>query len=112
MNYYNFNTMNRKAVVTLIFMIISLSWVEAQNQNPDRLNAYRIAFFTKRLNLTSQEAEKFWPVYNEFQDHRNRIQVEKATIMRTFARDESLMKEKEMTGLGDKYCDEIGRAHV
>ncbi|MEG0519413.1 MAG: hypothetical protein RR555_11215 [Bacteroidales bacterium] len=25
----------------------------------------KVAFFTQELNLTPQEAEKFWPVYNE-----------------------------------------------
>jgi len=39
----------------------------------EKLNAYKIAFFTKKMDLSSQEAEKFWPLYNEFQDKRSRI---------------------------------------
>lgn len=37
------------------------------NRKPSReeINAQKIAFFTQELNLTPQEAEKFWPVYNE-----------------------------------------------
>jgi hypothetical protein len=28
----------------------------------------KIAFFTKRLNLTPGETEKFWPLYNEYRN--------------------------------------------
>ena len=28
----------------------------------------RVAFITARLNLTVDESQKFWPVYNEYQD--------------------------------------------
>ncbi len=31
-----------------------------------KLTAYKIAFFTQRLDLTPAEAEKFWPVYNDY----------------------------------------------
>ena len=37
-------------------------------QNRERIEAQRVAFITDRLDLSSAEAEKFWPVYNEFKD--------------------------------------------
>ena len=56
--------MKRKVIVLAIFAAFTLAQVAAQTANRERLDAYKIAFFTKRLNLSSQEAEKFWPVYN------------------------------------------------
>ncbi|TAH02791.1 MAG: hypothetical protein EAZ17_03205 [Sphingobacteriales bacterium] len=38
------------------------------NENRQRLEAIQIAFLTKELSLTTQDAEKFWPVYNKYQD--------------------------------------------
>jgi hypothetical protein len=32
--------------------------------NREKITAQKIAFFTEELNLTSDEAVKFWPVYN------------------------------------------------
>lgn len=32
----------------------------------DRIEALRIAFISQRLNLTPEEAQKFWPVYNQY----------------------------------------------
>ena len=85
--------------VLALFPILRLT---AQNPNLEKLNAYKIAFFTRRLNLTSQEAEKFWPVYNEFQNKRNLIQVERQTLNRNINQNELNMSEKEMIEAGDK----------
>jgi hypothetical protein len=74
----------------------------AQNPNLERLNAYKIAFFTKRLNLSSKEAEKFWPVYNEFQDKKIMIQQERGLINRNFNLRETTMSVKELIEAGDK----------
>lgn len=35
-------------------------------QAMDRIQAEKVAFFTNELDLSPQEAEKFWPVYNAY----------------------------------------------
>jgi hypothetical protein len=75
----------------------------AQNANRQRLDAYKIALFTKRLNLTSQEAEKFWPGYNEYQDNKNKIQLERQEINRNFNQNELNMSDRELTEAGDRF---------
>jgi hypothetical protein len=37
-----------------------------QQPNGGALEAYKIAFITKRLNLTPEEAQRFWPIYNQY----------------------------------------------
>jgi len=95
--------MKRGAAFLIILTTISFSLVRGQNPNMEKLNAYKIAFFTRRLNLTSQEAEKFWPVYNEFQDKRNSIQIERQALNRNFNQNELNMSDKEMIEAGDKH---------
>jgi hypothetical protein len=73
------------------------------NPNLEKLNSYKIAFFTRRLNLTSQEAEKFWPVYNEYQDKRNAILMEKQRLNRNINQNELNMSDKERIDAGDKH---------
>lgn len=94
--------MKPRAVFILTLMLLSFINAEAQNPNMERLNAYKVAFFTKRLNLTPQEAEKFWPVYNEFQDNRNKILQERALLNRNVNQNELNMTDKEMIEAGDK----------
>jgi hypothetical protein len=94
--------MKRKVVVFTILATFCAMNISAQNANRQRLDAYKIAFFTKRLNLTSQEAEKFWPVYNEYQDNKNKIQLERQELNRNFNQNELNMSEREMIEAGDK----------
>ena len=63
-----------RATVLLLF-ICSLAWaqdpeeMETVRQDPkaqERINNLRIAYLTEKLGLTSEQAEKFWPVYREF----------------------------------------------
>lgn len=39
----------------------------------DKIEAARIAYITDQLQLTPQEAERFWPVYREFAEKRREI---------------------------------------
>lgn len=42
----------------------------------DKVNAARIAYLTDQLALTPDEAEKFWPIYNEFLEKRKTLRKE------------------------------------
>lgn len=103
MNFYNLIAMKRGAAFLIILTTISISLVRGQNPNMEKLNAYKIAFFTKKMDLSSQEAEKFWPLYNEFQDKKFHIQQEKVFINRNFNQNGATMTDKELTEAGDKY---------
>lgn len=53
------------------FFLLALPWrMHGQGDDlPARgeaIDAFRIAFYTKRLALTSAEAQQFWPVYNAY----------------------------------------------
>jgi hypothetical protein len=105
MNNYKLNAMKRIAVLLLIILFYQVTKSFGQNTNLEKLNNYKIGFFTKRLNLTSEEAEKFWPVYNEYQVQRNQIQQEKMKINRTFNQNGSSLSDKQLEEMGDKYVD-------
>ncbi len=38
-----------------------------------RLESYKIAFLSEKLALTPEEAEKFWPIYRQFQEQRKTL---------------------------------------
>lgn len=57
-----------KKMITLFTLIIIGTSLQAQPpQKREELEALRIAYISKQLELTPAEAEKFWPVYNHFQ---------------------------------------------
>ncbi len=103
MNNYRNSDMKTRIILLILPAILIGLQASGQNPNMERLKAYKIAFFTKRLNLTPQEAEKFWPVYNEYQDMKNKIQLERQVINRNFNLNELNMTDKEMSEAGDRF---------
>ena len=39
----------------------------------EKIEAYKIAFFTEKLQLTPDESKDFWPLYNQFEDERGEL---------------------------------------
>jgi len=105
MKSYKYIVMKRGAFVLIALMIISVPVVSAQNPNRERLDSYKIAFFTQRLKLTPSEAEKFWPLYNDFQEKKSKIQLERVALYRKFNQEAVTLSDKEMTVMGDKLIE-------
>ncbi len=56
-----------------IIIIIAGFTLNATAQKGERLEAMKIGFITERLNLTSEEAKVFWPIYNKFTDELKKL---------------------------------------
>jgi hypothetical protein len=46
---------------------------DGRSERFERIQAMKVAYITQELKLTPEEAEKFWPLYNEFEAKRNQI---------------------------------------
>lgn len=55
-----------KKIVLVLFLVST--GLYAQRPNQDRMKAFKTAYLTEQLDLTSSEAEKFWPIYNYFEN--------------------------------------------
>lgn len=107
MKNYNFTNMKRGFVILAFLVMLPCIKISSQNRRLENLNNYKIGFFTKKLNLTSSEAEKFWPVYNEYQSQKTRIQLEKVSLIRNFNQNESTLSDNQLTEMGDKLIQTI-----
>jgi len=61
-----------KKYIYLVAIIASFS-MHVMAQKGERLEAMKIGFITERLNLSSDEAKVFWPVYNKFTDEMKKL---------------------------------------
>ena len=57
--------MNKALIMAAIAIMLSTGLI-AQERGKERIKAYRTAYITQELDLSSKEAETFWPVYNEY----------------------------------------------
>ena len=67
----------------LLLSVITYGQNERLKEKRDQIKAMKVAFLTSELNLTSDEAEKFWPVYNAYDDKQFELRHQK---MKTYAR--------------------------
>lgn len=66
---------------TLVFYILILfvgipSYAQKETTsryNQEKLESAKVAFVTKRLDLSPQQAEKFWPLYNQHNEERRKL---------------------------------------
>jgi len=59
----------KKIYALLLFLFFHSYFCHAQSSNGDdenRVEVVKMAYITRELNLTPQEAQNFWPVYNNY----------------------------------------------
>ncbi len=59
----------------------AIVWAQPDHQRPqkngpskEKIESLRRAYYTQELNLSPSEAEKFWPIYNAFEENKKQHQ--------------------------------------
>jgi Spy/CpxP family protein refolding chaperone len=64
---------------TLIFLLCNLTLAlnaqerKGRQEHMEKFRSMKIAYFTENLELTPEEAEKFWPLYNDFDSKKREV---------------------------------------
>ncbi|MEO0571060.1 MAG: hypothetical protein AAF039_05095 [Bacteroidota bacterium] len=59
-------------ILFILFLSMGMT-LFAQRPAQERIKTFKVAFITERLSLTSGEAEKFWPVYNTYEEATQKL---------------------------------------
>jgi hypothetical protein len=67
----------KKLIKIFMLLVLWLSSITcpAQTQGLDKLEALRVSFINKKIELTISEAEKFWPIYNTYNEKLRSIKI-------------------------------------
>ena len=58
----------------LVFLFSTSGMLQAQSQEQiDKFNKERTAYFTEKLELTDAESKAFWPLYNDFHNRKMKL---------------------------------------
>lgn len=91
--------MKIRNILPLLLFLISFS-IFAQDgkidEKREKIKAFKVSFLTTELELTSTEAEKFWPIYNAYDDKQFELKFLK---MKTYLKK---LKEDNLKNLSDK----------
>lgn len=101
-----------KKGILIIVMGFTLSFpVSAQDHREryEQIEAIKVAFITSKLDLNTEEAQKFWPVYNNYQKElmelmqKRREERQKTNIDPNDKINADLAYESRMLDLKKKY---------
>ena len=86
-----------KLILLITFLISILSFAQGQRgEKKEQIRTLKIGFITNELVLTTDEATKFWPIYNAYDDKQFEIRHQKMKAFRhQLAADIDKMSEKE-----------------
>lgn len=79
---------------TLIVSLVLFSEVHAQ-ENP-RIQTARIAFLTERISISPEQAQQFWPVYNEYTNKRQSYRKDLRNLQQSYSAEMSEEKTRQM----------------
>lgn len=98
-----FDPKNMKKILIIAFMTLWLAPGLALAQRPDattydkeKLESARVAFITNRLDLKPEQAEKFWPLFNKYNDERSQMMEQLSSLNRSSMNETSDAKAKEI----------------
>jgi hypothetical protein len=95
-------TMQLFFAVGLILMTLQVQ-VNAQDESFDRMKSIKVAYITERLGLTPQEAEVFWPVYNDFENRKGEIHHNRRKLTEDFMKNQENLSDAEVIKMLDEY---------
>ena len=101
--------------IALLVFLFNVLTGNAQNRNlgngpqRERIDAQKVAFITDQLQLTPEEAQKFWPVYNQYNSQKEDMNREFMRGSMKFRNREDAMTDKDAVDLADSYIKHAQR---
>lgn len=102
---YTFETiykMKKLLLILLLGLVTNMSFSQAEDRI-EKIKALRVAYITERLDLKPEEAQKFWPIFNQFDDKMTILQKQKRQLMHKLRPENANnLSEKETMQLMDE----------
>ncbi|GGI57938.1 sensor of ECF-type sigma factor [Winogradskyella haliclonae] len=104
-----------KQIITILLIftgLLSLAQPPKDGKMKERIRTQKIAFITEKLALTADEAQKFWPIYNQFDDTSNKIKSEYfRPIMRKMRRNQDV-SDSEANSFLEQIIEGENKMHL
>ena len=111
--------MKLSSIIALLFLLISFNshgQSDKMKEKREQIKSMKVGFLTTELELSSTEAEKFWPIYNKY-DEKIMVLKEaqmKLRIQKRIGTDEEALKkieeaeEQKLSAALDRYYQKTG----
>jgi hypothetical protein len=94
------NTLKQGFFALALVLISSTALAQPPQGGPkskkEKIEQLKIAFITKELDLSKEEAEKFWPVYNEMADELKEEKKSRRTLSKDLKENYEALSEADV----------------
>lgn len=98
--------MKMKNLIIILFLVSTGICAQRSNGGHEKIKALKTAHITQALDLTPAEAEKFWPIYNQYNEKMDDIRrKERQEIIAVVRSEMSSLNDAEANELIDKMLD-------
>jgi hypothetical protein len=99
-----------KKIILMLTLFLGVTAVtvaqdNGQGKEGSRIEALKIAYLTKKLNLSTEEAQKFWPIYNNYI-----AEVRKVRIDARQNKEGEIKTEEKLLDVRKRYNGEFTKA--
>ena len=94
---------------SILIIILFLSLNALSQGRGEKLKALKVAFITERLDLTQEEAQEFWPIYNTYEDNERKLRMD--TFEERKDLDVETLSETEANELIDNFTKAENERH-
>lgn len=95
-----------KKLLPILFLICTLPLFSQERQDGgNSIEALKIAYLTKKLNLTTEEAQRFWPIYNNYAGELRQARTDQRRNKVS-----EIETEEKILNIRKKYNKEFGNA--
>jgi Skp family chaperone for outer membrane proteins len=94
--------MKRIFFITILFLLATtFTFAQGHKEKQEKIKALKVAYITEQLEFTTDEAQKFWPIYNDYQEKQFDLRHEKMrSILKKLEGDAfEKLSEKEASAL-------------
>lgn len=93
-------------ILLLISLIAFGGKVYSQTDDTEKaLKAEKVAFLTKKLELTQEEAKMFWPLYDEYWAKKSKILNDRRKMADDFIQSINNITDKEAIDYANRYVE-------
>ena len=96
--------MKKKLTLSVLLLFTALSFSQDFKEKREKIKALKVAYITEQLELTTDEAQKFWPIYNANEEKQFELRHKKMRSIINKFENGGLEKwsDKEATSLIDQ----------
>ena len=94
---------NLKKLLMVVLFFSTTVFYGQRKHDHEKIKSLKVAFITEKLDLSSKEAQAFWPIYNDYQEKREALRKKERTQIKGKIKEANALSEKEAKDLLEKY---------